>query len=165
MLRLCSELRLPLWLAALTLWSGCDRGPSDAEVMQREIAPHLDELARYDRWARRLSLAGAAFRSEAALEEAAFAPLRGRPRVVAAWLDRVGPDARSLVYPAGTPELPEDGWVTVQTRDLGELRAQHRTWSLGQAPMQTTLIRRSRPAAGGAVLHVTLAFADPVEPD
>ncbi|MFK7989692.1 MAG: hypothetical protein AB8I08_26980 [Sandaracinaceae bacterium] len=148
-------------LAVVLFATGCDSGPSEAETMQTEIAPYLDEVARYDRWARRLSLAGAAFRSEAALEEAAFAPLRDRSRVRAAWLDRQGPDARSLSYPEHAPVPPTAGWVTVQTRDLGEVEAQHGVLELGEEPVRVTFIRRTRPASGGAVLQVSMALAGP----
>ena len=151
----------PLSVLLGALLAGCSSGPSPSARMQEEIAPHLEELARFDRWARRLSLADSAFRSEDALEEAAFAPLRRRPRVVAAWLERVGPDARALRHPHDAPALPEDGWVTVRTEALGELVAQRRAMTVGGREAPVTLIRRSRDAPGGAVLHVTMAFGEP----
>jgi hypothetical protein len=129
--------------------------------MRDAIEPYLGEVATYDRWARRLGLADAAFRSEEALREAAFAPLRRQRRVAAAWLEREGPDARELSHPAGAPALPEDGWVRVVTEDLGELHAQRRHLRIGEREREFTLIRRRRPAPGGATLHVTLALAPP----
>ncbi len=137
----------------------CSGGPrEDAARMQSAVEPYLDDVAAYDRWARRLSLADAAFRSDAALEEAAFAPLRDEPRVVAAWLEREGPDPRTLAHPPGAPALPSSGWVRIRTAELGELDAQHATLAIGGEDRELLLIRRSAPAPGGATLHVTLAF-------
>lgn len=139
----------------------CSSGPSEARRMRAALEPYLDEVAAYDRWARRLGLADAAFRSEAALREAAFAPLRRERRVAAAWLQRRGPDARTLRHPEDAPALPEDGWVRVVTEDLGELHAQRRRLRIAGREREWILIRRSRPAPGGATLHVTLACAPP----
>lgn len=127
--------------------------------MRVAIEPFLDEHARFDRWARRLSLGDSAFRSREALEEAAFAPLRERRRVVAAWLQRVGPDPLELRYPGDAPALPGDGWVRVRTESHGEVRAQRRELTVGESRRRLTLIRRSEPAPGGATLHVTMGFS------
>lgn len=138
---------------------GCETGPSEARLLSPEIEPWLDEHARYDRWARRLGLADSAFRSRDALREAAFAPLRGRSQVRAAWLVREGPDGAELRYPDGAPALPTEGWVRVRTdHELGEVHAQQVPMTLGGEERTVTLIRRSRPAPGDAILHVTLAF-------
>lgn len=129
--------------------------------MRAVIEPCLSEVATYDRWARRLGLADAAFRSEEALREAAFAPLQRQRLIAAAWLERDGPDRRVLRHPSDAPALPSDGWVRVVTEDLGELRAQTRDLRIGEGERRFALIRRSRPAPGGATLHVTLACAPP----
>jgi hypothetical protein len=145
---------------------GCGT-PTAPTELRAAIAPYLDEMAAYDRWARRLGIAEPAFRSEDALREAAFAPLRRRPRVAAAWLEREGPDARTLRYPDDAPALPDDGWVRVVTDELGELHAQRRRLAIGHAAeRELTLVRRSRPAPDEGILHVTLAFAPapPAEP-
>ena len=141
---------------------GCGGGPSEPARMRESIEPYLDDMAGFDRWARRLSLADSAFRSEAAREEAAFAPLRRQRRIAAAWLVREGPDPQSLRHPSDAPELPTEGWVRVLTEDLGELTAQRRTLRIGDRERIFTLIRRSRDAPGGGVLHVTVACA-PIE--
>lgn len=155
---------LAIAVSASSVALGCSSGSSDPARLQRDIAPFLDELAAYDRWARRISLADSAFHSDDAQREAAFAPLRSQPRVAAAWLDRVGPDPRALRYPDDAPALPEDGWVRVVTQELGELSAQRRHLTIGDRAREFRLLRRSRDAPGGAVLHVTLAFAPP-EPE
>lgn len=150
---------LALGLLGFALACGCDSSPSAARELRPELEPLLDEHARYDRWARRLSLGNSAFRSPEALYEAAFAPLRGRSQVLAAWLEREGPDATDLRYPEGLPAAPTDGWVRVVTdHELGEVHGQRTSLSLGGEAQTVLLIRRSRPAPGGATLHVTLAF-------
>lgn len=147
--------------SVLTLAVACSSGPTESARMRAAIEPCLGEVRAYDRWARRLGLADAAFSSEEALREAAFAPLRREPRVAAAWLHREGPDARRLRHPESAPDLPTDGWVPVVTEGLGELSAQRRRLAIGERDREFTLIRRSRPAPGGATLHVTLACAPP----
>lgn len=139
----------------------CSSGPTEAAQMRRVIEPCLQDVATYDRWARRLGLADGAFRSSEALNEAAFAPLRRQPRVAAAWIERAGPDARALHHPDDAPALPDDGWVRVVTEALGELHAQRRRLSIGEREREFTLVRRSRPAPGDATLHVTIACAPP----
>lgn len=134
--------------------------PSDPGPMREALEPRLPAFAEYDRWARRLGLADEAFRSEEAMSEAAFAPLRERTDVAAAWLVREGPDARRLAHPSDAPPLPSDGWTRVLTEELGALEARHAVLHIEQRPRQCLLIRRSAPAPGDAVLHVTVAFVD-----
>jgi len=129
--------------------------------MRRTIDPFLDQFAAYDRWARRLGLADSAFDSEAALREAAFAPLRERGLVAAAWLERRGPDPRRLTYPERAPSLPDGGWIRVRTEPLGELEARRADLRLGGEARSVVLVRRTRPAPGGARLRVTVAFTPP----
>lgn len=139
---------------------GCGAGPSADAMAASEMAePYLEPLATYDRWARRLSIGDVGFRSDEALREAAFAPLRREPRVAAAWLDRVGPDARSLRYPDDAPARPDTGWVRFVSEDLGELDAQRAELTVGDQTGSFVLVRRTRDAPGSARLEVTLAFA------
>jgi hypothetical protein len=133
-------------------------GDDSPARFRSEIEPHLDVFGDFDRWARRLSLADSAFRSEEALAEAAFAPLRDDARVLAAWLDREGPDPAHLAHPEGLAPPPSEGWVRVRTEELGELEARRATLEKGDRPRSCLLIRRSAPAPGSAILHVTLAF-------
>ncbi len=128
--------------------------------MRPQIEPFLGEFARYDRWARRVGIADSAFHSPEGLREAAFAPLRGRRRVVAAWLERVGPDATDLRHPDGAPSLPDGGWLRVVLADheLDDVEAQRCSLAFSSGARAVTLIRRSRPAPGDAMLRVTLAF-------
>jgi hypothetical protein len=146
-------------LAACAILVACS-GASDPGPMRDALEPRLDAFGEYDRWARRLGLADEAFRSEESLAEAAFAPVRDRDDIVAAWLVREGPDGRSLAYPDDAPPVPRDGWVHVQTRTLGEVEGRHAVLHLDQRARQCLLIRRSAPAPGDAILHVTLAFLD-----
>ncbi|MCA9610141.1 MAG: hypothetical protein KC619_31305 [Myxococcales bacterium] len=152
---------LCLLLAGVTCaLAGCDTRPSEAGRLRTDIEPFLDEHARFDAWARRLDLAESAFRSREALVEAAFAPLRERPRVVAAWLIREGPGATELRYPPGGPSLPDDGWVRVVLPDhpLDEVQAQRCSLHVGDEDRPLVLVRRTRPATGGAMLSVTTAY-------
>jgi hypothetical protein len=143
---------------ALTL-AACSSSAADAARVRALVEPHLEGFAEYDRWARRLALGDAAFRSEEALAEAAFAPLRGDATVVAAWIEREGPDAHTLVYPEGAPPRPASGWVRVRTETLGEIEAQTATLRAGDAnERDCVVLRRSAPAPRGATLHVTVAF-------
>lgn len=147
-----------LCLAALAC-AACSSGPRpDAARMQALVAPHLEAFAEFDRWARRLSLADPAFRSEEALEEAAFAPLRGDRRVAAAWLVREGVDPRTLAHPSDAPAPPEDGWTRIRVQPLGELDAREATLRIGGEERACLLVRRAAPAPGEATLTVTLAF-------
>jgi hypothetical protein len=130
----------------------------DPGPMRAAVEPHLEKVAEYDRWARRLGLADPAFRSEDALAEAAFAPLRDDSDVVAAWIDREGPDARSIAYPDDAPALPRDEWERVRTEELGDLEARYAAIRVGDEERRCLLVRRSAPAPGDAVLRVTLAF-------
>lgn len=149
-----------LFAWATSALSGCDARPSEAGRLRTDVEPFLDEHARFDAWARRLDLAESAFRSREALVEAAFAPLRERPRVVAAWLVREGPGPTELRYPPGAPSLPADGWVRVALPDhpLDEVHAQRCRLPVGEEDRELLLIRRSRVASGGATLHVTTAY-------
>ncbi len=146
--------------AALALTLGaCGGGREGTAELRDAVDPYLDEMAEYDRWARRLSLADAAFSSDEALEEAAFAPLRRKPRIAAAWLVREGADARRLSYPSSAPALPHDGWQRIRTDAMGELDVQRATLRIAGRARECLLVRRSAPAPGEATLHVTLAFA------
>lgn len=145
-------------VSLLALLSACSGGPADAASLRAAIDPHLPQLAEYDRWARRLALGDSAFRSEDALREAAFAPLRDERSVAAAWVEREGPDGHSLRYPDGAPALPPGGWVSVRTDELGELTVQRATLRIGPETQHCLLVRRSAPAPRDATLHVTLAF-------
>jgi len=149
-----------LALVSCVLLLACDTAPSEARRVRTEIEPFLDEHARYDRWARRLEIAEAGFRSREALREAAFAPLRDRGRVVVAWLTREGPDATELRYPQSAPGVPEGEWVRVllPEHELEEVTARRATLTIAGEERELLLIRRSRPAPGDAVLHVTLGF-------
>lgn len=147
---------LPL---ALAVACACSGEASEAAELREAVEPHLAELAEYDRWARRVALGDSAFRSEEALEEAAFAPLRGHTTVAAAWLERRGPDAHELAHPASAPPPPADGWIRLRTRELGELEAQRARLRIGQREQVWLLVRRSAPAPRNATLLVTLAFA------
>lgn len=149
------------WLTCvLCIASACDAGPSPARRLQPQVEPFLDDFANFDRWARRFGLADSAFHSPDALREASFAPLREQRRVVGAWLVREGPDATELRYPDGAPSLPEDGWVRVvlSTSELTEVYAQRCSMTFAGEAREVTLIRRSRPAPGDAMLHVVMAF-------
>lgn len=151
---------LPRLCLAALVCAACSGGPrSDAARMQALVAPHLDAFAEFDRWARRLSLADAAFRSDEALEEAAFAPLRGDGRVAAAWLVREGVDPRTFAHPRGAPAPPEDGWTRIRADPLGDLDAREAALPIRGRERPCLLVRRSRPAPGGATLHVIVAFA------
>lgn len=80
------------------------------------VAPHVDRVARFDRWAHRVASASGAWRSRSALEETAFSPLRGDAEVRAAWIERPGETV--LAYPAGMAPPPAHG-RTVQHPALG----------------------------------------------
>lgn len=155
--------RAKRWMAgALTLVAlSCTREPSDSARMRPLVEPHLTAFARYDRWARRVETANSAFRSDEALEEAAFAPLRRQRDVAAAWLVREGLEARTLSHPSTAPPLPEDGWVRLLTESLGEIHTQQRRLIVGERETLFILVRRTRAATDGTALHVAMAFAAP----
>lgn len=150
--------RAPIRLAVVlgVVLAGCAGRSGETAELRAAIEPHLAEIAEYDRWARRVGLADPAFRSEAALEEAAFAPLRRSSRVRAAWLTREGPDPRDLRHPRDAPSLP-GAWSRVQSQ-LGPLDVQRTLLELAGQERAYLVVRRTGPAPGDAVLHVTLAF-------
>ena len=151
---------LGLAVSCCVLLLACDAHRSEASRLRTDIEPFLDEHARFDRWARRMEIAESAFSSREALQEAAFAPLRDRRRVIAAWLVREGPDATELRYPEGAPPLPEDGWVRVRLPEhaLEEVYAQRTSLQIGGEARSLILMRRTQPAPSRGILHVTLAF-------
>jgi len=80
------------------------------------IAPHVERIAHFDRWAHRVASASGAWRSRSALEETAFSQIRTDPAVLAAWIERDG--EAPLAYPAETP-LPTAALRTIHVAPLG----------------------------------------------
>jgi hypothetical protein len=137
---------------------GCVDAPGEGARLRAALRPHLDAVEAYDGWARRLGLAEGAFRSDASLEEAAFAPLAsGRGAAVAAWITLSGPRDLALRWPGDAPGLPEEGWRRARLPTLGpvELRAFEVD---GRA---VVLLRRERESVAEGRLAVTQAL--PIE--
>lgn len=145
---------------AVGLTAGCWLACQDTRAadLSRRIHPHLEAFARYDRWARRLASADHAFRSKRALHEAAFAPLRQKVGVAAAWLERVGPDAGLVAYPSDAGRLPRMGWTKVAAPLLDRLTVQVRRLPRRRTPV--LVLRRTASTPDGAELHVAVAFSE-----
>lgn len=138
---------------------GCSDG-AELERLRGAAEPHVERFDRFDAWARRLDLGGSGFGSDAELREAAFAPLRadrGSGRVLAAWLEREGAEATLLAWPS---ELPPAGCAFRRIRaGQSVIEVCTSTLEVERERHEVVALRRSREAAGGGVLRVTMAFA------
>ncbi len=113
---------------------------------------HADEFDSFERWSRRIASAETTFRSRAALEEAAFAPVRRQRGVVGAWIERVGPDAWSLAHPRRAALSSELTWRRARLDGLREYEI--------AVSEEAQYVRARSETTGGAMLVVTLAFTD-----
>jgi hypothetical protein len=147
------------WAAALLgalgpLEGGCGGG-SPSSLGTEEAATiaraHQAELESFERWVRRVAAADTTFASRGALEEAAFAPVRGESAVLGAWVAREGPDAWALAHPARAL-LPEHvSWRRARLGGLSDLEV--------AADETRVFVRARSQTTGGAMLVVTMAFA------
>jgi hypothetical protein len=99
--------------------AACDERAEGAEspgALSASIVPHVDRIARFDRWAHRVASASGAWRSRSALEETAFSQVRSDPTILGAWIER--PGQPPLAYPPET-QLPTTTPRTVQVPPLG----------------------------------------------
>lgn len=129
---------------------GCgDERPETAQAVSIAAA-HADDVVSFQRWAQRIAASDTGFASPAALEEAAFSPIRGDARIAGAWIERRGPDPALFAHPARAVVPPDLAWRHVRVDGLGEV-------DVATAPNRE-YVRRSGAAPGGAVLLVTIAF-------
>lgn len=119
----------------------------DAIAIARE---HDEDVDSFERWARRVAAAETTFPSRAALEEAAFAPVRRQEGVAGAWIERVGPDAWALSHPRRAEIPPDLAWRRARMSGLRE-------YEVASAGSRHYVRARSE-GTGGAMLVVTLAF-------
>lgn len=112
---------------------------------------HAEAFGAFDRWARRIAASDTTFASRATLHEAAFAPLRGSEAVLAAWIERRGPDPQMLAHPPRASLPASLAWRRVRAPGLGEVEV--------AIDERREYVRRVSPAPGGATLLVTVAFA------
>lgn len=135
--------------------AGC-RGESEGGLdSERAVAiarEHEREVDAFERWARRVAAADTTFPSRAALEEAAFAPVRRGDGVVGAWIAREGPDPWSLAHPRRVAEPPGEGWRRARLGGLTE----YEVLVVGER----RYVRARSETTNGAMLVVTLAFEE-----
>lgn len=131
--------------------AGCgDDRPATSEAVAVARARAAD-VGAFERWAARIAASDTSFADRAALEEAAFAPVRGDDHVAGAWIERRGPDPHLLAHPRRA-RVPDDlAWRRVRAEGL-----------LGEAEVARTeerdYVRRTISTTGGAALIVTIAF-------
>lgn len=135
--------------------AACGRGASPGDELDAERAvaiarEHADEVDAFERWARRVAAADTTFPSRAALEEAAFAPVRRAEGVVGAWIEREGPDPWALAHPRRAEPPPVEGWRRARVRGLDEYEV--------RVVGARRYVRARSETTGGAMLVVTLAF-------
>jgi hypothetical protein len=121
---------------------------SSAVAIARE---HAEEFDSFERWSRRIASAETTFHSRAALEEAAFAPVRRQQGVVGAWIERIGPDAWELSHPRRATIPPELTWRRARLDGLREYEI--------AVSEQSHYVRARSETTGGAMLVVSLAFS------
>jgi hypothetical protein len=154
LLSLAVALALALAMLAIACSSGTERAGLSPEEATRLAGPRLDSFARFDEWARRTALGDPAFRSRAALEETAFAPIRhGEEGVADAWIIRRGTEDRILaLHDRQGPPAP-DRWIDLRTAMPSGIRAARAG--------ELLLLTRTERAPDGAVIDVTVAYAVP----
>ncbi|MDQ3032753.1 MAG: hypothetical protein M3Y87_10075 [Myxococcota bacterium] len=141
---------IALGSAACTPGSGEALGAAEAVAIAGE---HAEDVDSFERWALRIAAADTTFPSRAAIEEAAFAPVRGQTGIEGAWIERAGPDPWRLAHPRRA-SLPNDlAWRRARLTGLHE-------YEVARAGTLRYVRARSE-TSGGATLVVTLAF----EPD
>lgn len=125
-------------------------GTEEAVAIARE---HGGDVDAFERWARGIAASDTTFPSRAALEEAAFAPVRREDGVIGAWIAREGPDPWSLAHPRRA-ELPASlAWRTARLTGMREYEVARASG--------TRYVRARSETRGGAMLVVTLAFTAP----
>jgi hypothetical protein len=122
----------------------------DASEAVAIASAHADDVDAFERWARRIAASDTTFPSRAALEEAAFAPVRRQDGVEGAWIERVGPDPWTLSHPRRTAVPAELAWRRAR---LGGLR-EYEVARIGTRHY----VRARTETTGGAMLVVTLAI-------
>lgn len=123
-------------------------GAAEAVAIATE---HAEDVDAFERWASRIAATDTTFPSRAALEEAAFAPVRRQEGLEGAWIERVGPDPWTLAHPPRAT-IPDDlAWRRARLAGLRE-------YEVASAGARRYVRARSE-TAGGAMLVVTLAYA------
>jgi hypothetical protein len=127
-------------------------GRLSAEEATALARPRLDSFGRFDEWARRTALADPAFRSRAALEETAFAPIRhGEEGVVDAWIVRKGTEDRILALHEHAGPPAHDAWMDLRNATPEGVRVARAG--------EVLLLTRSARGPDGAVIDVTVGYA------
>lgn len=120
--------------------ASCADRASDAESaasLSALVTPHVDRIARFDRWAHRVASASGAWRTRSALEETTFSQVRTDPAVLAAWIERTG--EAPLSYPAERA-LPDAPLRAVQLPPLGAIRAATGTVDHAGTPTSAVIV-------------------------
>lgn len=133
--------------------AGCGDGrPGTSQAVEIAQA-RAEDVGSFERWAARIAASDTSFADRAALEEAAFAPVRGDDHVAGAWIERRGPDPHLLAHPRRA-RVPEDlAWRRVRAEGLGEAE-------VAQTDARD-YVRRTTSTSGGAELIVTMSFVRP----
>ena len=137
-----------LWLSV----AGCRGAASqDAAAALAVVHAHARDITGLVRWARGLSVGETRFGSQAARQEAAFAPVRETPGLTGAWIERQGPDPALLSHPAGQALPGELEWQRARDPEIGVLE-----FAVVDAHIY---VRIREDASDGATQLVTLAFS------
>jgi hypothetical protein len=105
--------------------------------LSARIAPEIDRITRFDRWAHRVASASGAWRTRSALEETAFSQVRTDPDVRGAWIVRG--DERPLAYPPESA-MPDVALRAVQVPALGPCEAALATIAHDDSPVPVLVV-------------------------
>ena len=151
-------------VAGAVLAVGCG-GEADAAALRQRAEPLLADFERFDRWARRTLAADLALRDPVALEEALFAPIRRDDAIVAAWVERVGPDARAAGFRLESPpevdlvrlrSVPMLSGLDAGVAAIPDPRGRRRD---GPEPIDVVVLKRTAPSGrGSGSVQVTVVF-------
>ncbi len=111
--------------------------PASAAALSALVLPHVERIARFDRWAHRVASASGAWRSRSALEETAFSQVRGDDEVLAAWIEHPGEPV--LAHPPGMA-LPDASLRALQVGALGHCEVARARIELDGAPTEVLFV-------------------------
>jgi len=132
------------WLACLLC--ACGAGPAPVAELSQRAQPYLALFQRFERWAQRATALPAMHDDRAALMETLFAPVRGRPDVLGAWVQRDGEPPLDLALPESGPVPSLQAASVIRDPRFGTLRV------VVRAPCRTQLRAARAPVARCVIL-------------
>lgn len=165
---------LACWTVISAAWPliACD-GTGAPDELARAIAtaqPFASKFEAYETWTLRATSVRPPSRSDGALAETLFAPIRNDPAVLAAWIKLPNRNDDELSFPPKVAKPEAADWTQVRDPLLGRIRvtrheqcpvALPKGWRSGVA--RCVLIARDRDPAPTDAPIITMAFVDPTD--